>query len=795
MRDKEIALAFINRIGLDNLRKKETVDSIKSYLAEFEAKLDESINIASSTNFNAHSTSYGDSKGTKISNRGSKGLKFDRPSSQVPIEVQMLEHLAELRTATSDINSSCEVKSKSFLEVGKDLLMEAKRKSSWYSILDVKIEQDDLSFEGIPRIISIIIVLARLEQYINLKESTVFPLLFNNALYSFRYAFQSESSEICTIEHPEFAISYIKNAVRKYAFLFKRAMNELKADEKPYFDSFVNGYVVKGEQGTDSLVDEFSLVCREVCSTNYFSRWCKILASEVKLFVYSRLPLLMYEYNTPPSETALSLSELNDVMKDNSTMENNKAELRVYRSSFSDRVTTSVAYALLRSLTDLSATMRSISEDASFELFSDFDNNTLIPCVNLEYENDGKVKVVLNFQDECLYGFLDALLAMENHCTMKSVKQLVNEETIFEHVAPKGTLNFSVYLQDEQHSAHMIDVVIKMLNLVDERCRCLKLAESRGTYVRRVAVPIVTHFIDDVKQIWNSLDNVLESSTVSCMLVESCTFLHSFLSNYSGSSFMSETLSSLGTMLSKMISIVKQCITELIYDPLKRIHELYFDVAAQFTDKLLQISAICNPRTYEKILKHSVECTEKYLLSIVIPKKRHEYVFQNQYNVDLALENCLVILDMWKNLVEPKEYADNLAVLEDIITILGMETNELETTVEHLHLLKQNTLKLERTSSTGVYGTDDEFALDKEAFDYSLEFDSLQKLTSNDAFISSIMEDEFGILEDGEQKSGNERILENSAAYEELFLQQVQLKAAVPVLDKVWFMITFSLMP
>ncbi|UKJ87911.2 hypothetical protein MACJ_000353 [Theileria orientalis] len=784
MKENEIALALIGRIGINNFKDKDFVESIKKCVLHPEISSSNTINLANDSKFEQEPENHGNSEKKSSFKKESLRIKTYNLKDEVPIEVQLLEHLVYLRNEPGftkhDSLLNEDLKSRSLLIFAKNLLNELKRNSSWQSVLDDKPDNgDEYSFEGIDKLFALILMMNRLEKYLRC-ESTTAPMLVNNILLSFRYIFQSESSNLTVVQHPEWAIEYLSECVKKYMVIFKKAKSDIKLDCTNYFKALIP------EPYCDDygLLEEFTLVSGECSVDDIVASWCLLIAKEARLFVYSRLPFLVYDYFMENEDSRIGLTELTRMIAN----PRNSAVLEVSRSTFSDDKVTSVIYSLIGSIVEFAQYLRGFDAVSSYELFSDFDNNTTVPFIMIQFysynsagkadggtitntntSNNGTIKnlnsghttrsadgeaneantgnersddflsrdageasleskILLCFESNVLYGCLDALLEMENTHCMSISKKLLTLESFSDSIGVRTGLNTTLYLQDDQFLSQVSNVLIEVLKLVDRRCQCLKFIESKKQYVATVVVPLVDHFIDSVKHIWNSLENVLESCTMSCMLLESATVLHEFLMKFTLSEFMADTLASLENIAQKMVGIINQYFVELYYEPFKNIHRQPLEIMAHITHKLLQMCALSSYKNYNKILRTTLSDMEKVLISTLIPSKSVDFILMDEEDVETSLNNCEYVLASMKKLVEPGEYEETMQQVQDVKVILSMETVELKTSAEYLNLLGTG-----RISSKNNM---DENNQESQA-------NTTNKLNKGDSFVSSIIFDDF----------------------------------------------------
>uniref|UniRef100_A0A3B0MJN5 Uncharacterized protein n=1 Tax=Theileria annulata TaxID=5874 RepID=A0A3B0MJN5_THEAN len=747
MKENEIALTFINRIGLENIKNKEIYESIKKCLFNTEVKTTNSSNTTQTTNLQNETNNFNNSNEKSKLKKNQITFKTSNLQDENLIQVQLLQHLVYLRNEsnddTHDSSFKDDLKSKSLLIFSKNLLIEFKRNSSWYSILDDTAEDGpEKTLKGIDKLIALVLCLRRLEKYTNI-ESSVVSLLASNVLFSFRYTFQSETSNLSVLDHPEWAIDYMKNTVKKYVRVFKNVKSELKFDTTKYF----NALIPQPYSDDPSLLEEFSVICKEIGMDEIISNWSMLLAKETRLFVYSRLPFLVYDYFLENDYSRLELSQLIKLIgtPDSSNL------LEVSRSTFEDEKVNSVIYTMMNSLVNFAMYLRSFDQYASFELFSDFDNNTLVPYIMIQlyhyplitdgpnnidgsdlihssnvgdgfnqadlnssledFNHNSSVnpdtltsndkcnrmdsKIMLCFDSNILFGCLDALLEMENAHVMTLMRKLVSIELFSDSIGVRSGLTANMYLQDRQFLTQVSNLLTALLNRIELRCQCLRFLESKKKYVSKVIVPMLDYFVENVKHIWNSLDSILDSCTISCLLMESATSLYEFFQEFPLSELMPESLSKLETVNQKMITIFDQYFVELYYDSFKHVHRQPLEVLNTITNKLLRnqifsifkICALCSYKNYKKIVTQAITSMEKLLVSILIPNKSIVFILEDEDDVETTLSNCQYMLDCVKKLVEPVDFKESVQMVQDMVVILSMETVELNTSAEYLNLL------------------------------------------------------------------------------------------------------------
>ncbi|BAM38950.1 conserved hypothetical protein [Theileria orientalis strain Shintoku] len=832
MKENEIALELIGRIGINNFKDKDFVESIKKCVLHSEIGSSNTINVSNDSNSDRELDDHDNSEKKSSLKKESLRNKTYNLKEEVPIQVQLLEHLVYLRNESGfskhDFLIKEDLKCRSLLIFAKNLLVELKRNSSWQSVLDDKSENVlEYPFEGMEKLFALILMMTRLEKYLR-SESTAAPILANNVLLSFRYIFQSESSNLAVIQHPEWAIEYLRECVKKYMAVFKKAKSDMKLDCTNYFKALMP------EPYCDDygLLEEFVLIGAECSVDDVASSWCLLIAKEARLFVYSRLPFLVYDYFMENEDDRVGLRELTRMI----ASPKKSTVLEVSRSSFSDDKVTSVIYSLVGSMVEFASYLRGFDPASSYELFSDFDNNTIVPFIMIQfyrYSNAGgsegytdggasnstpntaintdinnannsaintgnnsdinnannstdshsnndivknygnnnlsggnaaryadgdygadyeasdsntgnegsdnmpsrdgdeatlESKILLCFESNVLYGCLDALLEMENKHCMSISKKLLTLESFSDSIGVRTGLNTTLYLQDDQFLSQVSNVLIAVLNLVDRRCQCLKFVESKKQYAAKVVVPLIEYFIDSVKHIWNSLENVLESCTISCMLLESATVLHEFLLKFTLSEFMPDTLASLESITQKMVGIINQYFVELYYEPFKNVHRQPLEVMAHITHKLLQMCALSSCKNYNKILRTTLSDMEKVLISTLIPSKSLDFILMDEEDVETSLNNCEYILESVKKLVEPRECEETMQQVQDVKVILSMETVELKTSAEYLNLL-----------GTGKISSKNNM----EENNQESQGNTTNQINKGDSFVSSIIFDDF----------------------------------------------------
>eukprot|EP00375_Theileria_parva_P003313 XP_765994.1 hypothetical protein [Theileria parva strain Muguga] len=755
MKENEIALTFINRIGLENIKNEEIYESIKNCLFNTEVKSTNSLNVSQAPKLQNESNNFNTSGERVKFKKDSSSLKSSNLQDENLIQVQLLQHLVYLRNESNDDTHDSsfkeDLKSKSLLVFSKNLLIEFKRSSSWYSILDDTPEDEpEQTLKGIDRLFALVLCLVKLEKYTN-SESSVVSLLANNVLFSFRYTFQSETSNLSVVDHPEWAIDYMKNCVKKYMRVFKNVKSELKFDTTKYFNSLVP----QPYSEDPSLLEEFTTLCKEVGMDEIISNWSMLLARETRLFVYSRLPFLVYDYFLENDYNRLELSQLTKVIgkPDSSNL------LEVSRSTFEDEKVNSIIYTMINSLVNFGMYLRSFDQSSSYELFSDFDNNTLIPYIMIQLYhyplgNEDNPAIPDNLNQSELNGSLEdfnpstsgesgnsdpltdkhtkmdkfdnALLEMENVHVMNLMRRLVSIESFSDSIGVRSGLTANMYLQDRQFLSQVSNLLTSLLNRIELRCQSLKFLESKRKYVTKVIVPMLDYFVENVKHIWNSLDSILESCTISCLLMESATSLHEFFLEFPLSELMPESLSKLETVNQKMVTIFDQYFVELYYDTFKHVHRQPLEVLNTITHKLLQICALCSYKNYKKIVTCVLGSMEKLLVSILIPNKSIDFILEDEDDVETALNNCQFMLDCVKKLVEPLDYKETMQMVQDMVVILSMETVELNTSAEYLNLL----------GTTRISGK----TSDKHTQESSLNKNSEM---ASDTFLSSVIYDDF----------------------------------------------------
>lgn len=169
MKENEIALTFINRIGLENIKNEEIYESIKNCLFNTEVKSTNSLNVSQAPKLQNESNNFNTSGERVKFKKDSSSLKSSNLQDENLIQVQLLQHLVYLRNESNDDTHDSsfkeDLKSKSLLVFSKNLLIEFKRSSSWYSILDDTPEDEpEQTLKGIDRLFALVLCLVKLEK-------------------------------------------------------------------------------------------------------------------------------------------------------------------------------------------------------------------------------------------------------------------------------------------------------------------------------------------------------------------------------------------------------------------------------------------------------------------------------------------------------------------------------------------------------------------------------------------------------------------------------------------------------
>ncbi|KAK2197428.1 U6 snRNA phosphodiesterase 1 [Babesia duncani] len=690
MNKENIALSFMSRLGLKQMQDSKYVESIMQSLSALEQGLDESLIIATNSSYNSEENEALKTSAVHVSTgKLYKARKYSKVD-QVSTEVDLLGHIMRLKNASLDDDEEIKHRGKEdikcFLQA-RNLLIDAIASSAWLSYLDdVLQENDEIAWHGINRLTAALVIALAIEKYIRVKESTLFHLLVDHIIRGFRFSFQSETSELCLLHHPEWAISYMKSVIKKYHGVFKKMKSAIRNETDLLFESYFG--TLESPQ-SKTYMGQFKDICNEIANFDLVGEWTVLIAKEVRVFVFSRLPLLMYDYylihvNHKESNKRLDLEALTGVLK----KPHPNTHLHVAQSYFDDNIKTSVVYTLLQGMTDLWKLVATLDTSAR-EIFGDFDANTIIPSVKIEHGTNNEFEIVLDYSSDFIYGCLDALIKLERTHTLEIVQRIVDDAVILDAISGKVGINCPhvAFLQDEGYNGQIVKIVCDILSMFDARSNCLGSLKSKSEYAANVISPLLMFYINDMKNKWNSEESIFESSGIASFLLESATHLYEFLLKYPQSQHIQTNIASLEKILVRMVSIIDEYIKDLLVANFCNIHKEHLGVAKKLCTKLMQIGSQCSATTFVKILKSALDSVQQTLLRVLIPKRRQEIILLKPDHVATTLLNCGVLQQKLAPIVEPLNIADEMPIIE------------LKTAAEYLDVLNDT----ERLFSDSVF--------------------------------------------------------------------------------------------
>lgn len=686
MAEDTVSLAFISRLGLENLRNPVLVESIKASLQGVGNQLDSTIASNAVIQEQSETTLLKESRRAcpqakdAINHHGTSG------EHATASEVDILTYLVEADMSAEDhkadsSSDNTQIRAIELTLVIWDLVVKARDNTAWCTPLDDGQQQDGkIPWHGMPRLIALLVIAMAMEKRYATKKSIVIPVLVNHIKRSFRFSFQSAESNLCVIDHPEWAINYIRDVIRAYQTMFKRIKREVNSATEDLFAAYIpDETAIDNDKNGQRLKDHFAKLCTEFSHGSFFNDWTVSILMEVRLFVYSRLPLLVYDYRTKMPDAKLTVYEMANITNTCDA----DTKITAMRSFYDDEVKLNLMYNLIRAMTELSTTIRATDHNASFELFADFDKNTLIPCITLALDDESlKPKLQLSYDHGVVYGALDALISLENTAAINVVKNLVGDEGIMDSIRCDKDMQNKWYLHDDGYITQPMNILITLLKMLDERCKCLETSKSKSEFTTKVIVPVLNPYLEFVKAKWNAEDDVFKSCSLTAFLIESTTLLYEFLLKYPYTSYMPQVLASVEKVVNKMTHIMRDYINDIMEEPFSNIHERRLDVICYLKEKLLQMAVLCSLKTYKQIIKATFENVEKRLLAVLMPQHVQQIIFNNQTHVEMALQNCNLIYHELKVLTDIKYCPESMHIIEDIKTLLDTHPEDLITAVE-----------------------------------------------------------------------------------------------------------------
>ncbi|GIX63954.1 CBS domain -containing protein, putative [Babesia caballi] len=693
MADNVLSLAFVGRLGLANLRGDAKVEAVKAALRGVEAQLEDERRLNAAVSSHAGDDSAQQPSGGAAAPVAAVRVEPAAKSQTTAPEVEMMLHLLrekemEAEEKTEAIASSRQHLNTQLITVARELIAQARDRTAWCSLVDAEPEeQGKVKWEGMPRLIALVVVAMALENIENVKSSVVVPALSNHVKHAFRYSFQSPKSDLCVVDHPEWAINYLRDAVRKYHVLFQLVKHEISSSTDELFNALIPEAetTALGDLG-QKLRQGFHGLCAEFAQYSFVQKWALELAKEARAFVFSRLPLLVYEYRMTLSDTLLTMHQVTNITRTSGP----QTKLSVSQTLFTDELRLNVMYNLLRAMTELATAVRAMDGAAAYEVFADMDRNTTIPCLALKYEADENEMVFeLNHERKELCGALDALIALEKAAATGVVRKLFADDGIMEGIKCSSTTHDNWYLQDGGYLTHPVNTLVALLKMFDERCKCMETTKSRGEFATRVMVPVVNAYVEYIKSKWNAEDDVLRSCSLTAFLIDSTALLYDFLLRYPYSQYMAPVVSVVEKVTTKMVAIIGDYVDDLIQEPFSRVHDRRLEVMGTVSEKLMQLAVHCSAKSYKQILRRTVETVEQRLAAVLIPQRASQIILNHGAHLEMATHNCDVIYHELKVLTDGKYCPEDLQLIEvcvrgsvltdaqDIKTLLSTNAEEL----------------------------------------------------------------------------------------------------------------------
>ncbi|ORM42284.1 uncharacterized protein BXIN_1088 [Babesia sp. Xinjiang] len=643
MTNKSLALAFIGRIGLENLKDPGMLAAVKDALTGIQGEMED--NRWVNTALNEHKEDdWGRQNEADVTIpspnlRSKPAAKNHANVTEVEMLLQILQEREQAEEdRTGNIMSARQFRNTNLLLAARELIIQAKDKTAWTSILERdQDENEKVQWEGMTRLIALIVLTMTMEKGNATDNSMVVALLSNHIKNAFRYSFQSPKSDLCQVEHPEWAMQYLKDVVKRYQTIFKLIKQEINSNTNELFDALIpgSGRVIP-EENKRKLRDGFRTICSEFQHSNFVRKWMLAIAKEARTFVFSRLPLLIYEYKTVPSNKLLNIYQVTNITRTASP----QTKLNVSRTLFDNERRANVMYNLLRAIMELSALFRTVDQAPAYEVFADFDQNNMVPCLGLKFDPEKNIsQFELNYDHGEICGALDVLISLENTTAKKITKNLLNEENIMESIRCNNMTQNRWFLQDSGYITQPLQTLIALLKIFDERCKCLETTESRSKFTNKVIAPIVNSYIEYIKGKWNAEDDVFRSCSLTAFLVDATALLHEFLLKYPYTQYMSQAQATVERVLNRMISIIGDCVYGLIEKPFGHIHDRHVHVVQYIKQKFIQMAVQCSVKSYKQMLNSCVESVEKRLLAVLIPQRVNKIILDNKAHIEMAIDN------------------------------------------------------------------------------------------------------------------------------------------------------------
>eukprot|EP00371_Babesia_bovis_P000370 XP_001609017.1 hypothetical protein [Babesia bovis T2Bo] len=554
--------------------------------------------------------------------------------NEVDIITQLINE-RELEDHDNGMGSNKQIRNIHLLLPLKDMIIQTRDKTKWCSLMESDHdEKDNLNWDAMRRLIALIIIGITLEKMNDIDDSMVVALLVNHVKHNFRYSFQSPTSGLCHLERPEWAINYIKDVVTRYHCIFKIMKQEINGNVEQVFNAFVPHSIFT--MNREKLLEGFKRIAAEFSFSSLVRKWMMVIANEARLFVFSRLPLLFYDYRVTPFDGILTMKQVTNI----ASKANEQTKVNVTPSLFDDETRVNVTYNLLRAMTELATPLRSIDQAAAYEVFADFDQNVTVPCLNVGFNTEENVALMeLDYERKGLCGALDGLMNMERITANRYIKKMLTDDVILETVKCNKLTQHRWYLQDSRYLIQPIETLITLLKIFDERCKCMESTQSKSKFTNTVIAPIINTYIEDVKRRWNAEDNALKSCSLTAFLIDATATLHEFLIRYPYTQYMMQSQANVEKVLNKMISIIGDYVDNLMEQPFSVLHDKRIDIMDALKDKFIQLAVQCSEDIYGKILKATLDCIGKRLLWTLIPERVNQIKLHQQRQLDIALEN------------------------------------------------------------------------------------------------------------------------------------------------------------
>ncbi|CDR95644.1 hypothetical protein, conserved [Babesia bigemina] len=700
MANPALALALVGRVGLANINDPVVLDSIKAELAVIEGQLQDAGEVGAAAN-NEHVPNVDlHVKGDVGAPVASAARESARKIHITVPEVELLMHLMQEQSdgdKTATITSSRQSKGIQLIMIARNLLQQARDQTAWCSLLsdNEESEQTNVKWEGMPRLIALLVLTVALESSAGGKTYVAVSTLSNHIQQAFRYSFQSPESDLCLIDHPEWAINYIRDVVKRYCAIFKLIKQEIHSNTDELFEALLPeaATLAHMEQRPD-LREQFRKLCTEFSQHNFVQKWAKALAKEARWFTFTRLPLLVYEYRIALSDTLLTMQQVTIITR----TADPKTRLNVSQALFNDDARANIIYSLLRAMTDLATTLRDLDNTAPYEVFADFDKNTTVPCLALKCDaNQHEAQLELNYEHDRAYGALDALISLEKTAAINVVKKLLEGENILEAVKCNAVTQNNWYLQDGGFLTQPVKTFIALLKIFDERCKCLETAKSRGEFTTKVIAPIINSYVEYIKGKWNAEDDVFRSCSLTAFLIDATALLYEFLLRYPYSQYMPQVVTTVERVTTKMIAIIGDYVNDIIEEPFSRVHDKRLDIMYYLRDKMTQLAVHCSLKSYKQMLRHVVDNVERRLMAVLLPQRASQIILNTPAHVEMAARNWWVnanahvnicrseiVYNELKNLTDAEYCPEDMQTIEDVKAILATNVNELVDAVESI---------------------------------------------------------------------------------------------------------------